>query len=138
MNKPKQIKDEPFIIRLIKAPFRLHDFDLENVECINQGSVDKDVTGEPHVLLYFAAFCRNCGQPVQVSRETFIDREISFRKRWFCFHQKAAFQVHLEQVKEKAAEMVAMRPEDYEQFNHDLKLSKSNADIARRITDKFR
>ncbi len=113
----KTIKDEPWILRWVKAPFRLHDFDLENVQCINQGSLDKDVTGNPHALLYFVALCRNCGTPVQVSRGTFLAGDLTWRQRWFCKYDPAAYKLHLEHIHEKASETVAMSSDDYKDLN---------------------
>ncbi len=116
-KQPKMIKDENFFWRWIKAPFRFHDFDLENVQCINQGQLDKDVTGEPQILLYFVAFCKNCGAHVQVNRETYVVGEPPLYKRWFCVHNPAKYKLHLEQAQERAAEVMAMTPEQYQELD---------------------
>ncbi len=116
-KQPKMIKDENFFWRWIKAPFRFHDFDLENVQCINQGQLDKDVTGEPQILLYFVAFCKNCGAHVQVNRETYVVGEPPLYKRWFCVHNPAKYKLHLEQAQERAAEMMKMTSEQYQELD---------------------
>lgn len=111
------MKNEHWIIRILKTPFRLHDFDLLNPSCINQGSLDKDVTGEPHALLYFVVFCKNCGKHVQVNHETYILGKLPLRKRLFCHHRPEAYYQHLEKAQEREAEMASMTFDDYQLIN---------------------
>ncbi len=111
-----QSKPEPWLIRLLKAPFRFHDFDLENPRCINSESLDKDVTGEPKVLLYFVAFCKNCGKSIQVNRDCYIV-PIPWYKRWFCFHKPKAYKLYQERALEREAEMMSMSNEQYQLFD---------------------
>lgn len=118
--KKQPTKSESWLIRLIKAPFRLHDFDLENVQCINEGSLDKEVTLNPQGILYFVAFCNNCGAPVQVSRGTFIAKGLPWRKRWFCRHDSTAYKLHLEHVRERMAELTQMTVDDYKRVEEQL------------------
>lgn len=103
-----------YLFNLLLAPFRFHDFDLDNVIVMNTGPIDKDVTNEPRVLLYFVALCKHCGQPIQVSRSTYIDPESITRwDKWICIRHKAVFEHWKEQVTERKAELRAMNPTDY-------------------------
>ena len=112
------MKKENWIARWLKAPFRFHDFDLENVQCINQGSLDKDVTGNPHALLYFFAFCKHCGKPVQVSRQTYIDDEpFTWWQRWFCVRDPGAYKIYAEQARERRDELTPMDTDAYKMMD---------------------
>ncbi len=130
-------KPEPWLIRLLKAPFRFHDYDLENPRCINNESLDKDVTGEPRVLLYFVAFCKNCGKPIQVNRESYLV-PIPWHKRWFCFHKPKAYKLHQEQALEREAEMMSMGMEDYQQFDRLLDTGLSMTELSDKVRTAVR
>lgn len=108
-----------FLFNLLLAPFRVHEFDLDNIVMLNQGSLDKDVTQEPRVMLYFVALCKHCGRPHQVSRETYIDPEsIGLWDKWFCVRDPVVFKHWKEQLKERAGELQEMTAEDYINLTH--------------------
>ncbi len=107
-----------YLFSLLLAFFRNHDFDYENAQCINQSSLDKDVTGEVKILLYFVVFCKHCGKALQTDRETYA--KPSLWQRWFCVHNSKAAKIQLDNVRARAAEIMRMTPDEYSWLNKAL------------------
>lgn len=107
-----------YLFSLLLAFFRSHDFDYENAQCINQSSLDKDVTGEVRILLYFVVFCKHCGKALQIDRESY--GKPSPWQRWFCVHNSKAAKIQFDNIRERAAEIMRMTPEEYSWLNKAL------------------
>lgn len=99
------------LINYIKALWTVHDFDYDDPEMTTGGSIDKDVTGEPRVMLEFRAFCKHCGKGIPVTRETF--NEPTPWQRWYCARNPRIFDQWQEHQTERGLEMQLMDKDDY-------------------------